>query len=58
LGAQMGSSAFFHDRSKYCHNGGMASAPSSRTRRNCRRLRREGPTRLGAQMGSSAYASP
>jgi hypothetical protein len=21
----------FHDRSKYCHNGGMASAPSSRT---------------------------
>jgi hypothetical protein len=25
LGAQMGPSAFFHDRSKYCHNGGMAS---------------------------------
>jgi hypothetical protein len=21
----------FHDRSKYCHNGGMTSAPSSRT---------------------------
>jgi hypothetical protein len=26
LGAQMSSSAF-HDRSKYCHNGGMAFAP-------------------------------
>jgi hypothetical protein len=38
LGAGMDSSAF-HGENKYCHNGGMASAPSSRTRRDYRRLR-------------------
>jgi cytochrome c5 len=38
LGAQIGSSAF-STRAKYCHNGGMASAPSSGTDPDRRQLR-------------------